>query len=93
MYVYVFCSSKNQLVKTGEMIRFYLDANDGGYSYEQIPLDVIIREDQMDYALLYSRRYRMNSRDAEEQRLFSLMLPMKVKVDETGDMFQFIRVL
>lgn len=94
--VYVFCSSKNQLVKPGETIRFYMEVKDGGYSYEQIPitlLDVIIRVDQMDYALLYSRRYRMNSRDSEEQRLFSLMLPMKVKMDETGDSLQCICVL
>ena len=85
---YAFYSSKKQTVKLGEDIRFYMDAVDGGFSYEQIPIscmDLLIRVDQMESAILYSRRCRMNSDDIANEQLYSFMLPMKVKMNADGN--------
>lgn len=75
------------MVQPGEKIRLYMDARDGGFSYEQIPVsyeDLILMFDQMDPAILYSRRLRMNDQDIKNPQLFSLMLPMLIHEDGNG---------
>ena len=67
---------------------FYMSAMDGGFSFEQIPIseeDLLLRIDQMEYALLYSRRFRMCDKDKNNTQLFSLMLPMRVYEDKMGN--------
>lgn len=82
-----FQTSKPQMVQAGESIRFFMGAKDGGFSFEQIPFsleDLILRIDQMEPAILYSRRLRMNDRDMNNPQLFSLMLPMLIRNDSNG---------
>ena len=84
-------SSKAQTVKAGETVKWYLDAKDGGFSYQQIPIsceEVIIAIDQMDSQILYSRNHRCTQKDTENTQLFSLMLPLLVRRDESG---QYVR--
>lgn len=83
-----FQNSKSQIVKPGDNIKFYMSAMDGGFSFEQIPIseeDLLLRIDQMEYAILYSRRFRMCDKDKKNTQLFSLMLPMRVYEDEMGN--------
>lgn len=64
-----------------------MDPADGGFSFEQVPFsleDLMLKIDQMDSAILYSRRLRMNDRDMRNPQLFSLMLPMLVRKDHNG---------
>lgn len=91
-YVYrwerAFHSSKPQTVELGKNIIFYSSASDGGYSYEIEHKDienVLITIDQMNPAILYSRRYRLDSSDIENPNLFGLMMPMLVETNENGD--------
>lgn len=46
--------------------------------------DLILRIDQMEPAILYSKRARMTERDMENSQLFSLMLPMLIREDGNG---------
>ena len=65
-----------------------MSAMDGGFSFEQIPIseeDLLLRIDQMEYAILYSRRFRMCDKDKKNTQFFSLMLPMRVYEDEMGN--------
>ena len=48
-------------------------------------MDLLIRVDQMERAVLYSRRCRMNSDDIANEQLYSFMLPMKVKMNADGN--------
>ena len=83
-----FQTSKEQMVKPGDAVKFYMDAEDGGFSFEQIPCsieDLLLIIDQMEPAVLYSRRLRMNERDIKNTQLFSFMLPMVVYEDEAGN--------
>lgn len=82
-----FQTSKPQMVQAGETVRFYMDSAEGGFSFEQIPFsleDLMLKIDQMDLAILYSRRLRMSDRDMRNHQLFSLMLPMLVRQDYNG---------
>ena len=82
-----FQTSKPQLVQPSKKVRFYMDPADGGFSFEQVPFsleDLMLKIDQMDSAILYSRRLRMNDRDMRNPQLFSLMLPMLVRKDHNG---------
>ena len=82
-----FQTSKPQMVQAGETVRFYMDSAEGGFSFEQIPFsleDLMLKIDQMDLAILYSRRLRMSDRDMRNHQLFSLMLPMLVRHDYNG---------
>ena len=82
-----FQNSKPQVVQVGEEIRFYMDAQDGGFSFEQIPVtfeDLLLKIDQMEPVILYSRRLRMCDRDRNNPQLFSLMLPMLICEDGNG---------
>ena len=61
-----------------------MDPADGGFSFEQVPFslaDLMLKIDQMDSAILYSRRLRMSDSDMRNPQLFSLMLPMLVRED------------
>ena len=83
----IFQSSKSQYVQKGGTINFYMDSEDGGFSFEQIPFsleDLMLRVDQMDLSILYSRSLRMNEQDSSNPQLFSLMLPMLVREDSNG---------
>ena len=91
-----FHTSKPQIVSLGEPIAFNTSASDGGYSYEIVHGDienVFYIIDQMNYAILYSRKYRIDSKDKDNPNLFGLMLPMLVDIDKSGDTIQarFIR--
>ncbi|MBQ6266765.1 MAG: hypothetical protein IJK64_03240 [Clostridia bacterium] len=95
-YVYrwerAFHSSKPQTVELGKNIIFYSSASDGGYSYEIEHKDienVLITIDQMNPAILYSRRFRVDSSDIENPNLFGLMMPMLVEANENGDIVRF----
>ena len=73
---------KVQVVQPGEEVCFYMNSEDGGFSFEQMPMslsDLILRVDQMEPAILYSRRLRMNRDDMDNPQLFSMMLPMLVR--------------
>jgi len=64
-----------------------MDAQDGGFSFEQIPVtleDLLLKIDQMEPVILYSRRLRMCDRDRNNPQLFSLMLPMLICDDGNG---------
>lgn len=50
-----------------------MSAMDGGFSFEQIPIseeDLLLRIDQMEYAILYSRRFRMCDKDKKIRNSF-----------------------
>lgn len=77
-------SSKPSFVKSGAEIPFFTKAEDGGFSFEQIPIsndELLLRIDQMEPMILYSRRLRLNNYDKDNPQLFSFMLPMLVRVD------------
>lgn len=82
-----FQDSKLQLVQPGDALRFCMDAKDGGFSLEQIPIshaDLMLRINQMAPVILYSKRFRMNESDMKNSQLFSLMLPMLIQEDGNG---------
>jgi len=86
-----FYSSKPQAINAGNDIKWLLDAKDGGFSYHQIPIsceEVIMAIDQMTPQILYSRKHRCTQKDAQNTQLFSLMLPMLICKDESG---QYVR--
>ena len=77
-------TSKSQNIKSGDPIILYTSASDGGYSYEIVHADIenaLFVIDQMEPAILYSRRYRVDSTDTNNKNLYGLMLPMLVKND------------
>ena len=84
-------SSKQQNVLLGDAIRFFLNPADGGFSYEQIPIsceELMLKFDQMDPAVLYSRRLRITNSDLKNDQLSSLMLPMLIK-EENGSWMRY----
>ena len=77
-----FFSSKDQIVKPGEAIKFFLDPSDGGFSYHLCPCNfesLIVKIDQMDPMILFSRGHRLLESNSNNPNLFGLMLPMLVK--------------
>ena len=83
-----FYSDTKQLVKPGENIRFFLNSSDGGFSYHQYPFNsecLIVKIDQMEPMILYSRSHRLSESDNNNKNLFGLMLPMLVKQNENGE--------
>ena len=84
----IFQITKPQIVQPGESIIWKTNVADGGFSYEQIPQsleDLILKNDLMKSDILYSRNNRCNKRDMKNEQLFSLMLPMLVCENESGD--------
>lgn len=82
-----FQSSKEQTVKAGDAINFFMEAENGGFSVEQLPIsieDLILRFGQTDISILYSRRLRISAYDLNNPKLFSFMLPMLIKEDGEG---------
>ena len=82
-----FYSDKEQTVKLGEGIKFFLNPSDGGFSCHQLPCSfesLIIKIDQMEPMILYSRGHRL-SESNNNPNLFGLMLPMLVKQKEDGE--------
>ena len=80
-------NGKPQTVQPGEAIRFFTDAENGNFSYRQVPVsleDMILMIDQMEPAILYSRRLRMSEKDRNNPQLFSFMLPMLIREDGKG---------
>ena len=85
---YEFNSDKELIVKPGENIKFFLDASDGGFSYHQYPCNLeslIVKIDQMDPMILYSRGHRLSESNNTNPNLFGLMLPMLVKQKTDGE--------
>ena len=85
-------SSKEQHVCPNECINFFTSASDGGYtcSVQQIDSEnVIISIEQMNHMILFSRKYRSNQADADNEYLFPLILPMEVFVDKDGTYKRF----
>lgn len=83
-----FYSDMKQLVKSGENIQFFLNPKDGGFSYHQYPCNfdcLMLKIDQMDSMILYSRSHRLSESDNSNKNLFGLMLPMLVKQKENGE--------
>ncbi len=77
--------SKPQIVQSGESIKWYLSAADGGFTIRQIPIsceELLIAIDQIEPCILYTRSKRCNDEDLKNERLFSLMLPMLIRSDE-----------
>ena len=86
-----FHTSKPQIVALGNNIVFHTSASDGGYSYEVVHKDienVCFIVDQMEPAILYSRRFRVDSSDVDNPHLYGLMMPMLVKTAENGDLIR-----
>ena len=87
-----FCTSKPQTVAPGESIVFHTSASDGGYSYEVVHKDienVLFSIDQMKPDILYSRRFRIDSKDADNPLLFGLMMPMLVVEKENRETIRY----
>ena len=84
-----FHTSKPQFVEAGGTIEFFMSEQDGGYSYEILHQDienVLFIIDQMNPAVLYSRRFRVNDNDVKNPNLFGLMMPMLVEIEDNGNM-------
>ncbi len=79
---------RSHYVEAGESIRLYDDSANGGYTAETIPYsisNVIVEIKQVMLGILFSREFRMEASDIENDQLFGLMLPMLVKrEDEQG---------
>lgn len=83
-----FYSGREQIINPGETVKFYMDPRDGGFSFHQCPCNfesLIVKIDQMDSMILYSRAYRLSDSDKNNPNLFGLMLPMLVKQKENGE--------
>ena len=83
-----FYSDKKQIVMPGENVKFFLDPSDGGFSIWQVPCNyesLIIKIDQMEPMILYSRAHRLAESNSDNPNLFGLMLPMLVKQNEKGE--------
>ena len=81
-------SGKEQIVKPRETIKFFLDPKDGGFSYYQYPCNLeslILKIDQMEPMVLYSRGHRLSESDHNNLNIFGLMLPMLIKQKENGE--------
>ena len=81
-------SSKEQTVKPGEVVTFFLDPRDGGFSYRLIPCNfdsLLMDIDQIEPMILYSRGHRLSESNNNNPNLFGLMLPMLVKRKENGE--------
>ena len=84
----VFYCGKDQVVKLGDNIKFLLDPSDGGFSYHQCPCNfesLIVKIDQMEPMILYSRGHRLSESNSNNLNLFGLMLPMLAKRKENGE--------
>lgn len=87
-----FFSGKDQIVKQGEAIKFFLDPSDGGFSYHQFPCNLesfIVKIDQMEPMILFSRAHRLLESNCYNPNLFGLMLPMLIKQKENGDIVRY----
>ncbi len=65
-----------------------MSAENGGFSFEQIPVsleNLILKVDQMDSAILFTRQFRITEKDKNNEQLFSLMLPIPIRKNDTGD--------
>lgn len=83
-----FYSGKDQIVNPGETIKFFLDPSDGGFSYHQCPCNfesLIVKIDQMEPMILFSRGHRLVESNSNNPNLFGLMLPMLVKQKENSE--------
>ena len=83
-----FFSDKKQIVNSGETIKFFLDPCDGGFSYHQFSYhfdSMVMKIDQMERMILYSRSHRMSESNNNNPNRFGLMLPMMVKQNGNGD--------
>lgn len=81
-------SSKEHTVKHGDDISFFTSARDGGFVYEILPISIhtiITNIEQIKPMILYSRQYRGDVKDANNDNLFGLMLPMQVIENENRD--------
>ncbi len=90
-YHYLFQITKPQIVKPQACIIFDTSKESGGFSYQQIPIsleDLILKIDQMESFILFSRSKFCNTQDMNNPQLFSLMLPMLIRENEPG---QFVR--
>ena len=84
-----FFSGKEQTVKLGETIGFSRNPSDGEFSYHQIPCNLeslILKIDQMEPMIFYSRTHRLSESNNNNPNLFGLMLPMLVKQQENGEL-------
>lgn len=87
-----FFSSEPQIVAPGESIIFNTSASDGGYSYEVEHIDienVLFKIDQMEHAILYSRKYRIDSIDPKKSKVSGLMLPILVELKDDGEVVYY----
>ena len=88
----MFFSSKPQRIAPGESVIFNMSTSDGGYSYEVEHIDienVLFKIDQMEHAILYSRKYRIDSIDPEKSKVSGLMLPILVKLKDDGEVIYY----
>ena len=72
----------------GKEVVFYTSAEDGGYSFEILPIsiyEVLINIDQMKSSIAYSRCLRMSAASANNNDLSFFMLPMLVIQSENGE--------
>lgn len=86
----VFTTSKPQLLLPGESLKFPELAQDGGFSYETTGDSIytlLIRINQLDYILCYSRSIRSELFPANNPNLFGLMLPMRVRMNQESQAF------
>ena len=87
-----FITGKDQIVEPGKSIRFDTSPSDGNYSYEIEPIDienVLFKIDQMKPDILYSRRFRLDPADTNNNNLFGLMMPMLVATNEAGEIVRY----
>ena len=85
----IFNGIRNQIVKTGEPIRFFTSAAVGGFSYEIEQIDIanlLLKIDQLEYHILYSRNFRGFPGGAENKHLFGLMIPMKTSFNDKNQL-------
>ena len=90
-----FYNDKKQTISPGEDIKFFLDPCDGGFSYHQCPCNyesLIMKIDQMEPMILYSRGHRTSELDINNKNLFGLMLSMLVKQKENGELVRWKKV-
>lgn len=76
-----FSCCKSSITECGEVISFFLSVSDGGFSYEYSGLDirnVMLKVDQIDHAVIYSRIIRFCEDDKNNLNLSGLMLPMEI---------------
>ena len=83
-----FFSDKSQIVASGDNIKLFLSPSDGGFSFHQLPCNyesLIVKIDQIEPMILYSRAHRLSESNVGNPNLFGLMLPMLVVQKENGE--------